>query len=96
MGLRIVVEDGLHCPKVLCDTCGLEIADCQKGNVCYPDGGGQPVFVHKGTCDRSQPRDKQYPWMELRHFMVYLENNLGFKGKVARRAVEDARDMAGL
>jgi len=94
MPIKFVTDDGLYCPRIYCDVCGLEIDDCQKGNVCHP--GTDPVFVHKGDCDRSQPRDKQYPWVELRHFMVYLGNNVGFKGKVARQAWEDARDMAGL
>jgi hypothetical protein len=94
MPVKFIAEDGLYCPKIFCDTCGLEITDCRQGNVCHP--GSNPIFVHKGVCDRSQPRCDQYPWMELSHFMLYLGNNVGFKGKVARSAQESVRMLACL
>jgi hypothetical protein len=93
MGIQIRLEDSLHCPRVICDTCGHPIDNCELGNVCFPDESA-PVFVHKGACDRSQPKGRQYPWMELRHFILFLCNNVGYRGRVARQALEELRFLA--
>lgn len=87
MGLKIVMDQNLWCPQVVCDYCNKRIVDTDKALFgWYPDSyseGSQydVVFLHKGVCDRGYQHEHQHDhhdmsWEEMGRFTKYLERNL--------------------
>jgi hypothetical protein len=83
-GLRVVVRRERACPKVLCDFCGLVIADARHGNYQWQHGVGEVFYTHKHCCDPFE-KERGGDWcaMELVLLPHYLGNNLRINRKEA-------------
>ncbi len=77
--ITLIKKENQTCPVIICDTCGKEITDFNNGNYIWEPGKENEFrFVHKGKCD---DRIKYSYSMEIKHFLIYLMNNLKFKQK---------------
>lgn len=80
MGITIVEDRGLLCPKIRCDTCEEVIEDATKANVLWERGVMEPTslrFVHRrcdfaaGSREESVTGRRSY-WRNLNDFINQL------------------------
>ena len=80
-------------PVVLCDQCGLRIADAKDGNYYWAPGKESvtEVFFNHKRCaiafEREHPTDEETMWLsgELIDFPIFLGDNLALKWGDARK-----------
>jgi len=97
-GFVMVRGGGRNTPRLVCERCGEVIDDAGMAGVAHTREDG-PVAVRvlcKVNHCLSSPEFRCLPWMELRHFLVYLLHNSGIKTvEQFAEAVEQA-DMLAL
>jgi hypothetical protein len=90
MPLKILEEDNVGKPVIICDHCGERIANVKDGNYQwrFEEGGGKATtiyFTHKNCC---HPFEKLNPghWdaMDLDSLFVYLADSLKLDWKSAK------------
>ncbi len=99
MSVRMLNEGGRSKPILMCDVCGMRIAE--GGAACFDmkEQMAPALHVHKGTClDTTEAKIEHaggdFGWTEMRDHLYYLCGNVGF---TADKHVEaKKRDDEGL
>jgi hypothetical protein len=88
MAIEMRIEDGLLCPRVVCDVCAKPIAERARGNVLWERGSEAGLhFTHKRCYQAFKAAyGAHYQWQDLTAFMFYLANNTGFEAIDGRKA----------
>lgn len=80
--IKLKWKNGYRCTIIECDVCKTEITDLKDGMVVFNSNDydiNNPVFVHKGECDRSYDNHRNQGWMELSDFINNLFYNVSMK-----------------
>lgn len=99
MGFEIVFEDGLNCPKLICDSCSSVIHADRDGVYLWAWGGGRIYFAHHnsvGTKRCHERLERELPdlklWHHLREFFRFIDTNLSRTDPLGHRANKEHTD----